>query len=121
MKIPSERIDLGAIGYPDYWVEMPKSVREGFIHEFSKLGAGTDDDDSPEALDRSRLTNAKLLELVTAWNIDDEAGKVLPVMGKVKDRAARDKIVAEIPVDVLVFLAKRMTGNLTVPEATKDF
>lgn len=123
MRIPTEHIDLKDLGYEGYWIEMPRSIKEGFLHEFSKLTTRVPQDDevTEGSLDSSRLTNAKLLELVTAWNIDDEAGKVLPLMSKTKNKADRDRILAEIPVDVLVHLANRMTGNITVPERTKDF
>jgi hypothetical protein len=121
VKIPTTHIDLKDIGYEGYWVEMPRSIKEGFLHEFSKLSSKKVDEDSPEALDQSRVTNAKLLELVTAWNIDDDSGKVLPLMSKTKDKATRDRIVSELPVDVIVHLAQRMTGSVQVPEKTQDF
>jgi len=122
VKIPVERIDLGSLGYTDYWIEMPRSVKEGFLHEFARIsrtnGNGTDDDVDT---DQSRETNIKLLELVTAWNIDDDEGKIFPVMSKAKSKAEKEKIVAELPVDVIVHLAQRIAGNVQVPERTKDF
>lgn len=127
MKIPSEHIDLKDIGYPDYWVEMPRSVKEGFLHEFAKMGSKVkvngeeSDEQTAESLDQSRQTNVKLLELVTAWNLDDDEGNVFPLMSKVKGKAERDKIVAELPIDIIVFLANRVAGNVNVPEKTKDF
>lgn len=120
MKIPSQHIDLGPVGYDGYWVEMPRSVKEGFLHEFAKLGSQVADDD-PEAFDKSRLTNIKLLELITAWNIDDEGGKVYPVMSQIKSKTEREKVIADLPIDLIVFLANRVSGNVNVPEAVKDF
>jgi len=126
LKIPIDHVDLGELGYPEYWIEVPKSVKEGFLHDFAKManakpkvnGAdGTDDIDDESA----RQTNIKIMELVTAWNIDDDAGKVLPVLSKVKTPAERDKVIAEIPVDIIVYVAQRIAGSVNVPEQTKDF
>ena len=109
------------MGYEGYWIDMPKSVKEGFLHEFAKIGkaaaaAGPDDDD-----DQSRASNIQILELISAWNIDDDAGKVLPLVSKCKTRKEKEAVVAELPVDVIVFVAQRIAGNVTIPEKTKDF
>lgn len=124
MKIPVQHIDLTELGYEGYWVEMPRSIKEGFLHEFSKLGRatnGTGDGDSDAESEQTRQSNIKILELVTAWNIDDEDGNVLPVLSKCKTKADKEKVVAELPVDVIVHIAQRIAGNVQVPEKTRDF
>lgn len=121
MKVPTDHVDLGEQGYPDYWIEIPRSVKEGYLHEFSRVTAGSTGEDGEVDLDKSRKTNIKIMELVTAWNIDDETGKVFPVLTKVKTDAERDRIIAEIPVDIIVYVANRIAGNVNVPEKTKDF
>lgn len=121
MKIPTTHIDLAELpngGYPGYHIEMPRSVKEGYLHEFSKLSTvGADGEASTD----SRDTNIKIMELVTAWNLDDDEGKVFPLISKVKTKAERERIIAEIPVDIIVYVAQRITGSLVIPEKTKDF
>ena len=118
MKIPIDRVDLGELGYEGYWVEVPRSVREGQLHEFANLSIDSSDE---KAADSARSANIKILELVTDWNIDDQNGKVMPVPIKAKTRAEKERIVSEIPVDVLIFITRRVTEGISVPEGTKDF
>lgn len=126
MKIPVDHVDLAELGYPDYWIEIPRSVKEGYLHEFAKMtipkvredGASADNEADATA---SRDTNIKIMELVTAWNIDDDAGKIFPVMSKIKTKPDREKVISEIPVDIIVFVAQRISGTVNVPEKTKDF
>lgn len=118
MKIPTDRIDLGELGYKDYWVEMPRSMKQGYLQEFAAIGSnGTDENDAEVAL----ATNVKMLELISAWNIDDDNGKVLPLPSKLRSKAEKEKVVAELPVDVLVHIAQRMAGTVKVSDQTKDF
>lgn len=125
MKIPVDHIDLGELGYEGYFIEIPRSVKEGYLHDFAKLSIPKPkvNGEAAEEVDNeiSRDTNIKIMELVTAWNIDDDAGKVLPVLSKVKAKADREKVIAEIPVDIIVFVAQRIAGTVNVPEKTKDF
>ena len=121
MRIPVDHIDLAEHGYPDYWIEMPRAVKEGYLHEFSKLSLPSVDGDASAESDQSRATNIKIMELVTAWNIDDDEGKVLPILSKAKNIAERERIIAEIPVDIIVYVAQRIAGNVAIPEKTKDF
>lgn len=118
MKIPIDRIDLGTLGYSEYWLEVPRSVKEGFLHTFSQSGAKADEDSTPES---ARETNIKIMELVLAWNIDDDNGKILPLISKCKTKAEKERVIAELPVDVIVHVAQRIAGNVTIPEATKTF
>lgn len=117
MKIPTDRIDLGELGYKDYWIEMPRSVKEGFLHEIGKTTPSGDGNDGEAA----RRMNIKVLELITDWNIDDDEGKVFPVLSKVKTQTEKEKIVAELPVDIIVYCAQRIAGNVKVPERVADF
>lgn len=123
MKIPVQHIDLSELGYEGYWVEMPRSIKEGFLHEFSKLGrlATNGETDEEAESEQTRQSNIKILELVTAWNIDGDDEKVLPLVSKCKTKAEKEKVVAELPVDVIVHIAQRIAGNVQVPEKTRDF
>lgn len=118
MKIPIDHVTLDDLGYEGYWVEVPRSVREGTLHEFAGLSIDTDDEKAAEA---ARNANVKILELVTDWNIDDQNGKLMPVPAKAKSKAEKERIVSEIPVDVLIFITRRITQGISVPEKTKDF
>lgn len=123
MKIPSQHIDLNELGYEGYWVEMPRSIKEGFLHDFQKVGRpvpGAAEGDDVDA-EQTRASNIKILELVSSWNIDDEDGKVLPLISKCKTKVEKEKVVAELPVDVIVHIAQRVAGNVQIPERTKDF
>lgn len=125
MKIPVEHVDLAEQGYPGYWLEIPKSVKEGYLHDFAKMGIpktnGTGDQPSDADSEASRSTNIKIMELVVNWNIDDDNEKVFPLLSKVKTQKDKEAIIAEIPVDIIMFVAERITGSIKVPEATKDF
>lgn len=123
MKIPTDHIELAQIGYEGYWVEMPKSMKEGFLHDFAKVGRAAAAAAEKEGGDdeASRASNIMLLSLVSAWNFDDEAGNPLTLVSKAKSEADKKKVLAEIPVDVLVFLVNRIAGNVQVSDKTKDF
>lgn len=112
MKIPAKTIDLGKeLGYDGYFVKMPKSVREGWIHDFQEL--------QKEDEGNTRLGNIRLLELVEEWNLDDETGSRLPLVREVEDNAAKGDILSQVPVDVLVLLANSLTNS--VQGNVKDF
>ena len=120
MKIPTNHVALDDLGYEGYWVEMPRSLKEGQLQAFAKVSApkdGEEQDDSATA----RAANIKILELVTAWNLDDDAGKIYPVLSKVKTTAEKERIVSELPVDVIIHIAQMISGSIKVPEAVKDF
>lgn len=128
MKIPVQHIDLTELGYEGYWVEMPRSIREGFLHDFAKMGKATNGSANGETseeddAEQTRETNIKMLELISAWNIDyaDQEGVVMPLLSKCKTKAEKAKVIAELPVDVIVHVAQRIAGNVQVPEKTKDF
>jgi hypothetical protein len=121
VKIPSERVDLEQIGFPGYWIEVPRSIKEGFLQEFLKLGAATGDGNSPESVQKTREANIKLLEQVSAWNIDDDEGNVLPVMGRAKNKAEKERVLGELPINLITFVAGRLSGSINVPEKVQDF
>ena len=121
MKIPVEHVDLATLGYTDYWIEVPRSVKEGFLHELGKLGRGKADEvDDPDSA-VGRETNIKVMELVTGWNLDDDAGKILPLVSKCKTKAEKERVISEVPVDILLLVARRISGSVNVPEPVKDF
>lgn len=122
MKIRTDHIDLGKdLGYDDYWIEIPKSVKEGFLHEFSKVAAaaGNTDEMDPEG---SRATNIKIMEMVTSWNLTyGDGDEVMPVLSKATTDDEKVGIISEVPIDIIVFVASRIAGTVNVPEKTKDF
>lgn len=117
VKIPTEHVDLATLGYEGYWVEMPRTVKEGFLHDLAAKGPKVDEEDA----DTGRDANIKMLSLVTAWNLDDDDGKIFPVLSKVKSRTEQEKIVGELPVDIIIHLAQKISGSVAIPEKTKDF
>jgi hypothetical protein len=119
MKIPSKRIELGELGYPGYYIEMPRSVKEGFIQSFAATAAKSDQSDEAKAA-AGREANVKILELVTDWNLDDDQGNPLPLFRTLDSYEQKVAILAEMPVDILVHLAQNLTGA-SVPEPVKDF
>lgn len=120
MKIPVDRVDLGTLGYEGYWLEVPRSVKEGYLHEFAKTGPQSTADIADDT-ESARATNIKIMSLITAWNIDDDDGKVLPVIGKCKTVKEQERVIAELPVDLIVHVAQRIVQGVQVPEAVKDF
>lgn len=116
MKIPTNHVDLAPLGYEGYWVELPRSLKEGQLQTFAK-GSAPDTDESAAARD----ANIKILELVTAWNLDDDNGKVFPLLSRTKTRAEKEKIVAELPVDIIIHIAQQATGSVKIPEPVQDF
>ena len=117
MKIPTTRVDLNDLGYEGYWVEMPRSIKEGQLREFAKVSPDGAENDE----DTARAANIKILELVTAWNLDDDDGKVYPTLSKAKSKAEKERILSEMPIDVIVHLARRITAGIQIPEATQNF
>lgn len=113
MKIPVKRYDLAEIGYEGYWFEAPQAVTEGFLTDLQKI---PDDDD------RARKSNVKAFEQVTAWNLDDETGAVMPVFGQVKTYEKKVAYIVGLPVNVVLYIVgKCITVGNRVEEKTKDF
>jgi len=82
VKIPTRRIELSEIGYEGYWVDMPRSVKEGWINEFAsrtRPSTNGNEPDDGESFQSARRANLMLLDMITAWNIDDDKGEVLPL------------------------------------------
>lgn len=125
MKIPQNHLDLAEIGYTGYSIDVPRSVTEGWIYDFQKQqasekAAALESGKDPDQAEATRASMLNLLELVTDWNLDDDAGKVLPLISKTKGAEARAKIISVIPLDVLLHVTKKVTGGMGVDEVTKD-
>jgi len=139
MKIPTTHIDLEKHGYPGYWIDVPKSMTEGWLYDWQAQ------QDAEDEAERKRKTEAeaageefiprpqhivnresmlKLLELVTAWNIDDDAGNVLPLIKNLKKDDDKAKVIRELPLDVFLRIRDAIVpeeNNEVVPQATQDF
>jgi len=133
VKIATDHVLLDEIGYEGYWVDMPKSVKEGWLYDFQTRTGGVNPDSNGETklqtdeerratADANRESFTGLLELITAWNLDDEDGNVMPLLSTVKnDKKKRNAVISELPIDVIIFLSDRLTKGLKVGEKTEDF
>ena len=126
MRIPTTKLTFDDIGYEGYWVVLPRSVKEGFVYDLGQIAApkmvGKDDAEKAVAeAERGRDVNIKFLELVTEWNIDDDAGKILPVPRTLKDRKAKAAVVAEVPVEIIRAIAEKLTATGKVAERVEGF
>jgi hypothetical protein len=123
MRIPTETVKFDDKGYEGYYVKMPRSVTEGFVYELQAMRKGDTTD-----RDSVRESNLKLLEQVQEWNLDgnDDSpwpGQVMPLVKDTKDPETRGQIIACIPIEIIVALAKRIGGTdeEAVPERVRDF
>jgi len=135
VKIPSETIQLSELGYTegDYWVTLPKTITEGWLYDFQvqreeeeraaeeRKRAGQPLPSNAEQTRQSMLT---MLELVSAWNLDDEDGKQMPLIRDLDARTQaveRAAVIRELPLDVLLHLMNKITATDKLKEMTKDF
>ena len=126
MRIPTTKLDFSDIGYEGYFAVLPRSVKEGFVYDLGQLAAPkvVAEDEGAQAkaeAERGRDVNIKFLELITEWNLDDEAGKILPLVKACKDRKAKAAVVAEVPVEIIRTIAERLTATNKVEERVKGF
>lgn len=132
MKIPPVRMELGDLGYTGYFVTVPRSVKEGFVHELSGIGTEPVDGETPQQKrerdsETARDVNIKLLSLVTEWNIDDDEGQPLPLVKDITDkdpkarRAKQIAVVAEVPVEIIKAISEKVTATARVSERVQDF
>lgn len=126
MKIPQNHIDLEKdLQYPGYWLEVPRSVTEGWIYDFQKQqaaekAAALKNGKDPDQAEATRESMLVMLDLVTDWNLDDDAGTKLPLTSKTKGPKERAAIISQIPLDILLHVTKQVTGGLGVDDITKD-
>lgn len=116
MKIPTKRYDLKELGYEGYWIDAPRTVREGFVHDMMAT------DEKAKVAEQSRDANLKLFELVSAWNLDDEEGGPLPLIREQKTRDKKSAVLAQIPLEVITWLARQVLESTKgVADDVKDF
>jgi hypothetical protein len=159
VKVPLRTIKLAEAledeGYGEYYFSLPRSLLEGQLFavqqrniESSRLEglvAAEEDDAKREllakqAMEYRRESSAKMLDLITEWNLDDAPSeppaegsalaknprppKVLPLPRTVGDPAKKVEILAQLPVEVVGLIGQEI-WNLRqkpkVPEATLDF
>jgi hypothetical protein len=116
MKIPTERISFEKEGYTTesgepLWLELPRSVREGYVYDMIKMNQAMSSE-TGTADDARRLVVAAL-QLVQRWNFDDQAGKALPVLKDCKTPEQEAVVVSEIPMDVVNRIVEQATGGRT--------
>lgn len=107
MKFGSRRVELptefGTTNTDEtLWVEIPVSVKEGFAKEIKELGRNDPD---------SRKVNRQILRLVTAWNLDGEDGKVLPLMSTLKTEKEQVAVLEQVPLPLFAFIASKVTNS----------
>lgn len=116
MRIPTVKLEFKDLGYDDYWVRVPRSVKEGFVYEMARLETEIED-----AAEKLRRINTMVLSLVVEWNLDDEKGTVLPLISACKTDKDRFEVVAEIPVELVRKIVEVVTATGAVNERTKGF
>ena len=133
MKTPSIDLNLGAdYGYKtqadeDIVVKVPRSVSEGFVYELGLIGADDDKDDKKAQAESARDTMLAVLELVTSWNVDDEAGQPLPTIRSItekdkdKQRESRVKVLAQIPIEVTKSIVDKVTASTRINPRVEGF
>lgn len=124
MKIPQIKVPLDDLGYAGYFVTVPRSVKEGFVYDLQK-GMGTNGtakvDEGTQAAEDMRHSSLKILALVSEWNLDDDEGKVLPLLSTLKKDEDKVKVVAEIPIEIIKTITEKVTASSRVAERVKDF
>lgn len=132
MKIPVKTIRLQELDseYGQYEMTLPRSVKEKWVRKFQAWSReGQNDPDIGAA------ANIEMMSLVESWNLDDDSGKVLPLIKDVPDKIGKDgckedrhaedcpklAVLGELPIEVIVFVAQKVAGGGNVAEKTEDF
>jgi hypothetical protein len=136
VRTPADRIDFGEDGYrtesgEPIFVVFPKSLTEGHINTFQKLQAADPPADDASEADKenwqmaaNRRANCFLFDLVTEWNVDDDAGNTKPLMKSYDpdtQEAERFGLLSSMPLHFILTLVKKVTSNAEVPDRTADF
>jgi hypothetical protein len=117
VRIPVKHVDLSKVGYEGYWIEIPRSITEGWLYEMNTVATS----DRPD-IDKIRDSNLMVLETVTAWNLDDDNNRELPLVKLVKGRDKKIEVLSQIPLEVLTHVSGELTGQVSqVSEEVKDF
>lgn len=116
MRIPIKRVELKDIGYPDYFVDVPRSVTEGWLYAMNLISNSEKTD-----IDKVRDSNLLLLDTITAWNLDGDDNEVFPLPSTVKAADEKTAILSQIPLDILQHIATSIAITPNVPEPVKDF
>lgn len=122
VRVPVRTLELKDLdpGYEGYFVKIPRSVKEGWIHDMAKTRAAAEDKSDEE---QGRASNIGLFELVVEWNLDSDKtpGTILPLISACKTPEKKAEVLAEIPIEVILWIAQQVSGGATVPEAVTDF
>jgi hypothetical protein len=117
MRIPVKRHELTSIGYEGYYVEAPRSVKEGWLADLQRDMRGKDMKADP---DLGRSQNMKVLELVTDWNLTDDDEHPLPLIRSLSSHEEKMAVMGEIPIEIVVHVVQSIVGG-GLPENVKDF
>lgn len=101
------------------WVDVPGGVTEGFLNAMQQV-RGLDASGAQKD-PQGRLGNLLVLEQVIAWNIDDDKGKVLPLVKAVADPDKRLAVLGQLPVELFSELASTMIGRPSLSKEAEDF
>lgn len=115
MKIPTDRLSFEKQGYTredgePLWLELPRSVREGYVYDIIGLNKQVSDDEGASADDARRLVIAALV-LVERWNFDDQNGDDLPVLKDCDTTEEEARVVQEIPMEVVNTIVDKATAS----------
>jgi hypothetical protein len=108
MKFPSQRVELDPQKFgttnagETLWMDLPVTVKELFVKQLRSVG---DDPGNVKA-------NGLILSLVSAWNLDDEAGTVLPLFRDI-DRKKWAEAFDGLPVGLAGYIARTVVGTMT--------
>lgn len=106
----------------DIFIEFPIGVLEGFIQEVNTMRATTRDlATEEEKVVQARKANLRFLDLVTDWNVTDDAGKPLPLPKTLKKEDARLAVLAQLPTELISFTIDSILNKGAVEEKTQDF
>jgi hypothetical protein len=134
MKIPAKTVKLDKLGYDDYWVKVPRAIKEGFANRITYL-AGLTDQPSTNGTGptTNRQVNMLILDLVQDWNLTGDEDSpwpdtIMPLPRTLSDErpepgeeSPKEQVVSEIPVDIIAHIVTTVTGQRGVDEETKDF
>jgi hypothetical protein len=120
MKIPTDRITFEEEGYTTeagepLWLELPRSVREGYVYHIIDLNRQVSADENATAEDARKLVVAAL-QLVERWNFDDQEGNPLMVLKHCQSPDEEAHVVQEIPMEVV----NRIVAKATATEDDKS-
>lgn len=116
MRIPTDRISFEEEGYTredgtPLWLELPRSVREGYVYDIIKLNRQVSSSGEDASAEDARKLVIAALQLVSRWNFDDQHGEDLPVLSACETTEDEARVVSEIPMEVVNRIVDKATNS----------